>query len=342
MERVSHGPQGAERSREDALALPPPRLGGPGGPSLPRILVTGAGGFVGGFLLAHLRETFPDAPLFGATQPGFPVPQTPGVQWAECDITDAQSVSDFIKDTRPNYVYHLAGAASGAADDRAMVFAVNVEGTRYICDAVNKHAPHARVLLASTGYVYGDCPRPAPEDKPLPPPETVGLYAESKRDAELVARQSGADVVVSRAFNHTGPGQTIAFSVPAFAAQIVQIERGELSQLCVGNVDAVRDFLDVRDVVRAYALLLTHGKRGEVYNVASGHGVSVQSVLNELSVLARVPISIVTDAARLRPSDIAVNVGDPSKLRALTGWQPRIPFAQTLSDTLDWWRERER
>lgn len=305
-----------------------------------QVVITGAGGFVGGFLIAHLRETFPDARLFGVTQPGFPKPATPDVTWAACDITDARSIADFILATLPDFVYHLAGAASGAADDRDMVFAVNVEGTRNLCDAVARHAPHGRVLVAGTGYVYGDCPRPAKETDPLPPAATIGLYAESKRVAEGVARESGADVVLSRAFNHTGPGQTTAFSVPAFAAQIVQVERGELPALCVGNVDAVRDFCDVRDVVRAYVLMLTRGVRGEVYNAASGQGRSVQAVLNELVALARVPVPIAVDAARLRASDIGANVGDPAKLHALTGWQPRISFAQTLSDTLNWWRKR--
>ena len=306
-----------------------------------RILITGATGFVGTHLIHHLRRAEPEAQIVGTVH-GHAPPEAADsqVQYVPCDVTanGGAEIRALIRRERPDHLYHLAGAASGAGQDQEAIWRANVEGTRTVMAATAEEMPLGRVLFVSTGYVYGDCDphRPASEGDPLRP---LGLYAESKRDAEPYARAAGA--VLVRAFNHTGPGQATAFVVPAFAAQIAAIERGEQPpEMRVGNLEAWRDFLDVRDVVRAYHLLLTLGEAGEVYNVCRGEAVTMQSLLDQLVARARVPVTVSRDPARMRPSDIAVSVGDPSQLKARTGWQPELLLSQTLEDTLNWWRQR--
>lgn len=303
-----------------------------------RILITGANGFVGTYLIQFLQKAEPEAEIVGLVHGQAASPSFANVRFVSGDITDEANIRALVRRERPNHVYHLAGAASGAGQDRAAIIRANVEGTRFLMTAAAEDAPIARILFISTGYVYGDCDpaHPAREDHPLYP---VGPYAESKRDAEPYARAAGA--MIARAFNHTGPGQTTTFAVPAFAAQIAAVERGaQPPELRVGNLEAQRDFLDVRDVIRAYYLLMTQGEPGQTYNVCRGEAISMQHVLDELLALSSVPITVSQDPQRMRPSDIAASVGDPSKLEAQTGWQPAIPLSQTLRDTLDWWREQ--
>lgn len=310
-----------------------------------RALITGAGGFVGGYLIRHLLDVDPDMEIIGTVHPGRPhePPADSQVRFVPCDIVGDEGVeiARLLKETMPDQLYHLAGASSGASVNRENVFRVNVAGTRNVLQAAQGVVAPGRVLFASTGYVYGPCDslRPAREEDPLPPLNRYGVYAESKEKAEEVIRASGG-AVIARAFNHTGPGQTAAFSVPAFASQIVQIERGRLSELCVGNLEASRDFLDVRDVVRAYRLLVEHGVAGETYNVCSGRARRMADVLDDLRSLAPIPIPVTPDPSRMRPSDIPASVGNPGKLVGLTDWQPRIAFSQTLHDVLEWWRAR--
>ncbi|MDQ2799998.1 MAG: GDP-mannose 4,6-dehydratase [Armatimonadota bacterium] len=307
-----------------------------------RVLITGASGFVGGHLIRHLREADPNAEIVGTVHVGYPIPPAPDsqVRVVPCDITAhaGLDVRALVADAQPNHLYHLAGAASGAADDREMVFAANVTGTQCVMAAIREEAPLCRSLFVSTGYVYGPCDpnHPAREDAA---PHPSGIYAESKQAGEPSARAAGA--IVARAFNHTGPGQTEAFAVPAFARQIARVERGlQPPQIEVGNLDARRDFLDVRDVVRAYRLLLEHGILGETYNVCSGKSWAMRDILSSLLDLSPTSIEIVSNPGRMRPSDLPVSVGDSAKLEALTGWGAQIPFEQTLRDTLDWWREQ--
>lgn len=305
-----------------------------------RILITGGSGFVGRHLIGYLLTVSPDIRIVATSYAEILSATDARVQFVPCDILHAQGadIRALIAREQPNHLYHLAGAASGAASDRDAVFAANVTATQYVMAAVSDEAPLCRMLFASTGYVYGSCDpgRPAREDDALHP---SGIYAESKRAAEPFAHAAGA--IVARAFNHTGPEQTEAFAVPAFARQIARIERDEQQpQIHVGNLEARRDFLDVRDVVRAYHLLMEQGTPGATYNVCSGQAPAMSDILSELLALSPASIEVVPDPARMRPSDLPVSVGDPSKLKSQTGWQPQIPFEQTLRDTLDYWRQR--
>lgn len=304
-----------------------------------RVLITGAGGFVGTHLIRYLRGVEPGVEITGTVQPHKATGDGP-VRYVPCDIAadGGACLRALVRDCRPDRIYHLAGAASGAAKDRGPVFRVNVDGTRFVLEAARGLVAPRHILVASTGYVYGPCDpaRPAREDDPLPAPETLSVYAASKRVMEDLVRED-AGAVLARAFNHTGPGQTVAFAVAAFAAQVAAIEKGEQDSLHVGNLEARRDFLDVRDVARAYHGLIERGEPGQAYNVCSGRMWRMQDVLDGLRALAGVPVPVVVDADRMRPSDLPVSVGDPTRLQDLTGWRPQIPFDRTLADTLDWW-----
>lgn len=311
------------------------------------ILITGITGFVGKYLARYLVKQNSEINIFGTY-----VDEKEYLSFAnefkkvrifKCDITDDLEADKVIKKSTPDYVYHLAAMSSGNESDRKKVFKVNVDGTVNIlrfCQALSKKT---RIMLASTSYIYGsskNC-RPFTENDAENP---VGIYAESKLEMERVAKKYITDqveIIISRAFNHTGPGQTENFVVPAFAKQIAEIEKGiKQPVIQVGNLNAVRDFLDVRDVIRAYHLLATEGKSGEIYNLASGKHYSIAEILELLLSLSEIKIKIKKDSSRMRPSDIACSVGSFSKINKELGWSPEIDFKDTLKLTLDYWRSK--
>lgn len=310
-----------------------------------RVLVTGATGFVGGWLLTELAQAEPQARLWG-TEYG---PGSLGDDLAArvgllaCDLTNADAIAQVVRTVQPERVFHLAGFASAAGNDADLVTRANVDGAVYLLRALEQVGQPCRVLLASSGYAYGATApgRPAEEEDALAP---AGVYAESKRAMEQAAKafvgKAGLSLTVTRAFNHTGPRQGDAFVVPAFCRQIARIEHGlDAPVVRVGNLQATRDFLHVRDVVRAYRLLLDREPDPwRVVNVCSGTGVMIQSLLDALVARARVPVQVEPDAARMRASDLPTCVGNPNRLTALTGWQPRTDLDQTLEETLQWWR----
>jgi GDP-4-dehydro-6-deoxy-D-mannose reductase len=323
-----------------------------------RVLITGAAGFVGRHLARHLRAA-------GHTVVGLDSPLHPealrwsedaGLDLREADVADRHALFSRLAEVHPDAVVHLA-AVSSVADslrDPLLTWRVNLTGTLNLLDAVREHTPGARVLVVSTSEVYGRVlpeAQPITEDHPLRP---VTPYAASKAAADLAAFQYaaayGLDVVRVRPFNHTGPGQSDRFVCSNFARQVAELEKravrdeasaaaGALS-LRVGNLDAERDFTDVRDVVRAYELALLKGERGAVYNLAGGRPRPVRWVAETLVRLARVRIEIVRDPARERPVDLPLVCGSADRFAALTGWQPAIPLDQTLADLLDDWRRR--
>ena len=314
-----------------------------------RVLITGATGFVGGWLSEEFQKNRPDARLFGTSHSKTAdVPE--GVTLLPCDITDADSVRAVVRAANPNRVVHLAGIASAAGTNAAQLRTVNADAAITLLRAVREMGNDCQVLLASSGYVYG-ATAPGILAKETDPLHAVGAYAESKVAMESAAEQFqrteapvGVSLVLARAFNHTGARQTDAFVVPAFARQIARIEAGlEPPVVKVGNLDALRDFLHVGDVVRAYRQLVCDTVTGSpvtVVNVASGVGVTIRHILEELVALSAVRVAVETDPARLRPSDLPECVGSYERLQALTGWTPRIRLADTVREILDYFRAR--
>ena len=292
-----------------------------------RALVTGASGFVGRHLVTHLAACGDE------------------VTTSEAEITEPESLEADFGSCRPEAVYHLAAQADVQASftAAATTLRVNVEGTFNVLDAARRAGAH-RVVVVSSADVYGrleEAGLPVGEAAPMIP---VTPYGASKAAAEMVCVQAGAglglDVVRARAFNHLGPGQSDRFVAAALAARVAANERTGADVVPVGNLQARRDFTDVRDVVRAYRLLAEHGQAGEAYNVCSGAALGVGELAEALIARARQPMRLVTRDELLRPVDVAEIRGDASKLRGATGWRPEVPLEQTLDDLLDYWRCR--
>jgi GDP-4-dehydro-6-deoxy-D-mannose reductase len=291
-----------------------------------RALITGSDGFVGRWLSAHLEAAGDE--VVAATQ-------------ADAEITDAAAVARLVNDAQPDAVYHLAGLANVAESwsHPDHVFAVNAMGTLHVLEAARRIGPpHPTVLLVSSAEVYGTVTPdqlPITEDSALRP---VTPYASSKVAAEFAGLQSylgfGVPVIRVRPFNHVGPGQAAAFVVRDLAGRIAAAERSGERTLAVGNLSPRRDFTDVRDVVRAYRLVVERGAPGDVYNVCSGHDVAVEELAKQLLTLADVDLELVADPALVRPVDIPVLLGDNSRLGGATGWAPEFSLEQTLADVL--------
>jgi GDP-4-dehydro-6-deoxy-D-mannose reductase len=282
-----------------------------------RTLVTGASGFVG----THLLDLLGDEA----------VP-------AEADVTDPEATEHAIRETAPSAVVHLAALSSvgDSWEAPATTWEVNAIGTVNVLAAVRRHRPDARVLVVSTEQVYGRAKQlPISEREPLAP---VSPYAASKAAAELActqAAENGLDVIVARSFQHEGPGRDERFAVGSWTRQLAELELVGGGALRVGNLEVERDITDVRDVCRAYRMLLEPSVAAGVYNVATGKAVRLSRVVELLVDLAQVPVTVEQDPGRLRPADIPVLCGDSSKLRRTTGWKPEIPLEQTLADTLE-------
>lgn len=310
-----------------------------------RILVTGAGGFVGRHLIADLiADPAGVGAIVAATLHGEPVGAD--VETLAGDLSDAAAAEQVVRQARPDAVIHLAGFASvgQAAGMGQAAWAGNFLGAFNLGAAVARHAPGATVLFASSSEVYGAAFNrgPVTEDD-LPEPQ--GVYGRSKLAAEAALGDLlGAEnrLIVCRPFNHIGPGQDERFVVPAFAAQIARIERGQQPPvLSVGNLTARRDFLDVRDVVGAYRALLAAAPRlarVSTFNIASGQVRQVSELLDRLLAASEARIEVAADPARMRASDIPVAAGVASALTAATGWRPRRDALDTLVEVLDGFR----
>jgi GDP-4-dehydro-6-deoxy-D-mannose reductase len=263
-------------------------------------------------------------------------------QWQSVDLLDRTHVRNTIAGLRPGTVFHLAGAPQVAESwrDSAKPLAGNVLATAHLLDAIRREGLKCRVLVTGSAAVY------APSDTPIKETDTLAPgnpYALSKLAQEQLTMRAfadeGLDVVAVRPFNHTGPRQPPAFVAPSMARQLALIERGLTEPvLRIGNLDARRDFSDVRDVVRAYTALMERGKAGEIYNVGSGSGRTIQSLLDALIARSGVNVHVEVDPARLRPSETSALVADTTRLREQTGWEPRLSFEQMLEDLLAYWR----
>jgi GDP-4-dehydro-6-deoxy-D-mannose reductase len=312
------------------------------------ILITGAAGFVGTHLLALLQEQ--GRPVVAWRLPShLPASGTPhalaptrAVRWAFVNLLDRDRVREAVAVEAPSAIYHLAGAAHvGHSWDRSgETLETNVLGTEHLLEAVQRAGLRSRVLIPGSSTVYARSDEPITEAHPIGPDSP---YALSKLAQERLGARSALDddlpVLLTRSFNHIGPGQSATFVASSFARQIALIEAGRQDPvLRVGNLDARRDLTDVRDTVRAYRLLMERGEPGRIYNVCSGRAYSIRDLLDGLLASSQARVQIETDPSLLRPIDNPLVIGDPTRIRQATGWRADIPLARTLHDLLDFWR----
>jgi GDP-4-dehydro-6-deoxy-D-mannose reductase len=292
-----------------------------------KVAVTGSNGFVGRHLVAYLRSQGDDVVTIDRSGA------------SPIDVTDAAEVRHVLQAARPQAVYHLAALShvGQSWDAPEAVFRINAMGALNVLRA-SIDAGVGRVLVAGSADVYGVV---GPEDLPLTedaPIRPVTPYGASKAAADVLALQAylgdGLGAIRVRSFNHTGPGQSELMLVPGLARRIADAERAGGSKVSVGNLDVVRDLCDVRDVVRAYRLLVERGTPGEAYNVCSGRGVSVRDVATMMLSLSDAPLELAVDPELVRPVDVPRLVGSAARLRAATGWEPEIDLDTTLADLL--------
>ena len=308
-----------------------------------RVLITGASGFAGGHLTAYLRRVT-DWKLIGLrSRPGADLDTH---ETLVCDLRDADAARSLIRDCAPGIIFHLAAQSSVPESfaNPVETLRTNVLGQVNLFEAVRAAGIDPVIVVASSSEVYGAV---EPYDLPIDERQLMrpaSPYAVSKATQDLLASQYhtsyGMRIVTARPFNHLGPGQSDRFVVSSFARQIAEAEaRTREPVLEVGNLDARRDFLDVRDVARAYYSLAAPELAGGVFNVCSGAPRKIRDVLDRLLAESRVAMTVRKDPARQRPSDAPIIYGDSTRLRQRTGWEPIIPFEQSLRDTLDYWRE---
>jgi GDP-4-dehydro-6-deoxy-D-mannose reductase len=305
-----------------------------------RVLITGIGGFVGRHLARHLLETQPDVILHGTVIQPSAAPAADRVSLHVVDLRDAAATIALFEHVKPDHVYHLAAQASvGKSFEAAWeTLENNIHCQFNVIQGCLALPTPPRLLIVSSGEIYGLPDHlPADESAPLRP---ASPYSVSKAAQDMLGLQyflsHRLPVLRARPFNHLGPGQSEGFVAPDFARQISRIEAGlQAPRLMVGNLEAQRDFTDVRDVVRAYRLIMEQGIPGDVYNIASGTPRSIQTLLDTLLSFTEAAIEVCPDPARMRPPAMPILWGSAAHLRAVTGWQPGIPLEQTLLDVLN-------
>ena len=317
-----------------------------------RVLITGITGFAG----SHLAELYlgaagsspgKDVQVYGLIRNRSPrdfiLHLQDKLQLVQGDVADAHAMERVIAEVQPDVIHHLAGQSFVPLSWRAPTetFQINLIGSLNLFEAVRRHRPEAAVQVASSSEVYGLQEVFPVTERHLPQP--LSPYAVSKlamdRLAHQYVRSYGLKIIVTRAFNHTGPRRGSSFVTSSFAKQIVEIEKGLREPVILaGNIDAERDWMDVRDTVRAYAVSIQRCVPGEPYNISSGISRRVGDLLDQLLALSRVKATVRADPDRKRPSDLPKLQGDSEKFRMRTGWEPKIPWEQTLKDLLDYWR----
>ncbi|MCK4250385.1 GDP-mannose 4,6-dehydratase, partial [candidate division WOR-3 bacterium] len=265
----------------------------------------------------------------------------------ECDIKDAFAMKTIITEIKPEQIFHLAAQSYVSFSWRAPqeTLITNIIGELNLFEAVRQVKIDPLIHIAGSSEEYGMV---VPEELPITEANALrplSPYGVSKVTQDLLGYQYfksyGLKIIRTRAFNHTGPRRGTVFATSNFAKQIVEIEKNKRDPVIyVGNLEAVRDFTDVRDAVRAYALTLERGDPGEVYNIASGKGIKIRDMLDMLVALSNADLKIEQDPTRLRPSDVELLIGSSEKFQKKTGWKPEIPFDKTMKDLLDYWREK--
>ena len=312
-----------------------------------KALVVGGGGFVGPYLVRHLKDEL-----------GYEVTVTKteketlamdGAVVKNLDILDKNQISELLNEEKPDYLFHLAAQSSVAYSwkNPTLTVDVNIKGCVNLLEAVKDADEKPRVLLIGSGEEYGHIKKdecPIIEDNVLRP---GNIYAATKSCQNMLGKiysdAYGLDIMMVRAFNHIGPNQTPVFVVADFCKQVADIEKGKQEPVIyVGNLSAKRDFTDVRDVVKAYALLVKGGKRGETYNVGRGHAVAIEDILKEIVSMSHKDIEVKVDEKKLRPVDVPIIEPDIEKIKKEVGWEPVIELRQTLEETLEYWRSSDR
>ena len=313
-----------------------------------RVLITGSEGFAGSHLADYCLSQGDE--VWGTCRPGVRASNLTHcldqITLRVGDLAQPDFIRGVLREAHFDVVFHLAAISviHDAQREPARTYEVNLLGAIHLLEAVRTQSPRTRVVLVSTAEVYGPVKPenlPVAENQPFMP---ANIFAAGKAAMELAAHPFvhtyGLHVVIARPFNHTGPRQRPDFVCSTFAQQVVQVEEGAEPVIRVGDLSPRRDFSDVRDIVRGYRLLGLHGRKGEVYNLASGQSVPVEQILNTLVQMARVKVEVRRDAGRVRETEVMDVRGSYQKIKDATGWTPEIPLEKTLRDLLNWHRNR--
>ena len=309
-----------------------------------KVLIIGAAGFVGNYLIDHIKKEYESWDLVCTKIPSETINKDVTVY--DLDITKKEEIDNLLKEVKPDYIFHLAAQSSVALSwkNPSLTIDINIKGTVNLLDSIRDLDTKPRVLLIGSGEEYG---RVRENEIPINEENNTrpgNVYAITKVTQNLIGKvysdAYNLDIMSTRSFNHTGPNQAPMFVVADFCKQVADIENGkEEAVIRVGNLSAKRDFTDVRDVVRAYTLLMEKGKKGETYNVGSGKAIEIQSILDTILSLATKEIKVEVDENKLRPIDVPIIEADITKLQSDTGWKPEIDLKRTIQETLDYYRQ---
>ncbi|MBP3505522.1 MAG: GDP-mannose 4,6-dehydratase [Lachnospiraceae bacterium] len=310
-----------------------------------KALIIGAAGFVGSYLIQHIKDDLHWEVI--ATKLPQEAIKIEDIEIYNLDILKKDNILPLLQSIHPDMILHLAAQSSVGVSwkNPALTIDINIKGSIYVLDAIRELDYKPRVLLIGSGEEYGHI---LPTETPIRE-ETIlrpgNIYAATKACQNMLGKIYAdayqMDIISVRAFNHIGPNQAPIFVVSDFCKQVAEIEAGQKEPIIyVGNLSAARDFTDVRDVVRAYGLLLQYGIAGETYNVGSGHAIKIEDILHQILLQSKVTIQVEVDAAKLRPVDVPIIEADTTKLYQCTKWKPEISIDETISDVLEYWRNQ--